>query len=729
MNFSQVFPHAGDAERISAKRILEEGRNCWRIAPARRAAFLVDTEAYFAAFVEAVLRAEKTIFICGWDIDSRVPLLRDDVPRPYPVRLGEFLNWVVSRKPKLQAYILIWDFNMIYTLERELWPVFKLGWQTHKRLHFRLDGNHPIWGSHHQKIVVVDDAIGFAGGIDLTKCRWDTSSHLIEDSRRTDAGCPDYSPFHDIQMAVDGEAARSLGELARERWYKATGKKIPFQPVQSDPWPEGLKADMLDVRVGISRTRPHYRGNGEIREVEALFRDSIKVARRHIYIENQYLTSSAISDSLSERLQHFDCPEIVIVLPYKGSGWFEEGTMDALRARVLKKLRAADRFGRLRIYYPQLPGYDHGKSLNVHAKVFIADDDFLRIGSSNLSNRSMGYDTECDLSIEAEGRWEIEEAIRRFRAGLLEEHLGVSRITIEEMIAQKGLIAGIEAMRGSERTLNELDGYEVQEIFDSYVYETSLIDPEFPAQPAEVIDQFVPEEVKRSGLRPAVWGVAILLLLLGIGGLWTWTPLRQWVNLDLLLHYTSQISESRLAPLLVIGTFTLGGALHFPVTLLMVATAITFPPLLALVYSLAGCLASATALYWAGRLLGRKALNRFGGRQLNRFSLKLAQRGLLTIIMIRIFPIGPFSFINFVAGSSHIRFTDFFLGTAMGLLPGLTALTFFGDRLGETLRHPKLDNFLLLTGIALFLAGANIIVRRWLESRKSGRRAESWKDN
>ncbi|MHC1724639.1 MAG: VTT domain-containing protein [Syntrophobacteraceae bacterium] len=725
MNLTELLPQVLDAGNQSALRILDDGRNCWRISDTKRSAFLIDTDSYFSAFVEAVLRAKKTIFICGWDMDSRVLLLRDDKPRPYPVRLGEFLNWVVSRKPGLRAYILIWDFNMIYTLERELWPVFKLGWQTHKRLHFRLDGNHPIWASHHQKIVVVDDAIGFVGGIDLTKCRWDTSAHLMEDSRRTDAGCPDYSPFHDVQLAVDGEAARSLGELARERWYKATGKRISSTPAESDLWPAGLKPDMENVRVGISRTRPLYKGNGEIREVEALFKDSINAARRYIYVENPYLTSSAICDSFIARLQHFDGPEIVIVLPYKSSGWFEEGTMDALRARVLQKLRAADRFGRLRIYYPQLPGYDSGKWLNVHAKVFIIDDDFVRIGSSNLSNRSMGYDTECDLSIEAEGRWEIEEAIRTFRARLLEEHLGVSRKIVEEMIVQKGLIAGIEALRGSERTLNKLDGNEVEEIFDSYVYETSLIDPEYPAQPAEVIDQFVPEEVKHSGLRPAAWGVAVLLLLLGIGGLWTWTPLRQWVNLELLLHYTSRIAESGLAPLLVIGVYTIGGVLLFPVTLLMVATAMTFTPLTALIYSLGGCLASAATLYWAGRLLGRKALDRFGGKQLNRFSLKLAQRGLLTIIMIRIFPVGPYSVMNFMAGSSHIRFSDFILGTAVGLMPGLLALTFFGERLGETLRHPKIENFLLLTGIAIFFASANILIRRWLESRKSGRGAGS----
>jgi phosphatidylserine/phosphatidylglycerophosphate/cardiolipin synthase-like enzyme len=74
--------------------------------------------------------------------------------------------------------------------------------------------------------------------------------------------------------------------------------------------------------------------------------------------------------------------------------------MDVLRARVLRTLRDADRHGRQRVYYPTVPDLSEG-CLMVHAKLMIVDDRLLRIGSSNLSNRSMGLDTECDLCISA----------------------------------------------------------------------------------------------------------------------------------------------------------------------------------------------------------------------------------------------------------------------------------------------------------------------------------------
>lgn len=713
-----VYPETPYDKGESGGRILSQGRNCWKIRKAGKAAFLIDTASYYTAFAQAARRARHSILIAGWDIDSRVSLLRDGRRRAFPSRLGEFLDWLVSDNPDLHAYVLVWDYAMIYALERELLPIFKLGWGTHRRLKFHLDGSHPMGASHHQKIVVIDDSLAFVGGIDLTKCRWDTSEHRLGDTRRNDPGCSNYAPFHDVQMMVDGEVAVSLGRLVRERWFRATGESIPYiEPQNGSPWPAAFRPDLEKVRVGIARTEPSYRNYPEVREVERLYIDSIRAAKRYIYLENQYLTSSTLCVELAARLEERNGPEVVIVLPYRSSGWLEAGTMDALRAAVLHKMRTADRYGRLRIYYPRL-AEGNGQLLNVHSKVSIIDDDFVRIGSSNLSNRSMGFDTECDLAFEAEEH-RTKEAIRSFRARLLGEHLGVTEDRVHSTIEKSGsLAAAIEELRDGDRTLEELDGREAPKIFDSYVYETSLIDPGCPAPPAELIDQFLPEEVKHSGFRPAVWGIVTLLILLGLAAVWTWTPLRQYLDLGLILQKMSAIADKRSAPLIVVAAFIAGGIVHLPVTLLIVATAMTFSPLPAFVYSLAGSLASATVAYWFGRYMGRDAVSRFAGRRINRLSSKLAKQGVLTVAMIRIFPIGPYSLINIAAGASQIRFGDFLAGSAIGLTPGLLAITFLGGHLGQSLRYPKVANFIFVAAVILFLIGAKILVRRWLRRRR-----------
>jgi phospholipase D1/2 len=128
-------PPPGPSESLPP--LLVPGRNCWRIERAERAAFLIDGEAYFAAIRDALARARRSFFIIGWDIDSRMELVpggpRDALPDP----LGDFLNAVVAGRRGIRGYILSWDFAMLYAMEREWLPIFKLDWRTHRRLSFR----------------------------------------------------------------------------------------------------------------------------------------------------------------------------------------------------------------------------------------------------------------------------------------------------------------------------------------------------------------------------------------------------------------------------------------------------------------------------------------------------------------------------------------------------------------------------------------------------------------
>jgi hypothetical protein len=63
--------------------------------------------------------------------------------------------------------------------------------------------------------------------------------------------------------------------------------------------------------------------------------------------------------------------------------------MEVLRARRLRRLREADRHGRLRAYYPEQAGLGE-QCIKLHSKLMIVDDRLLRVGSANLNNRSFG---------------------------------------------------------------------------------------------------------------------------------------------------------------------------------------------------------------------------------------------------------------------------------------------------------------------------------------------------
>ena len=121
----------------------------------------------------------------------------------------------------------------------------------------------------------------------------------------------------------------------------------------------------------------------------------------------------------------------MVVTRLLSHGWLEEYTMGVLRSKMVERLREADADRRFNVYYPEMPGLPEGTCIDVHSKMMAVDDEWLRIGSANINNRSMGVDTECDLAIEAGGRAEIASAIRKFRDRLLSEHLGVTQEEIE----------------------------------------------------------------------------------------------------------------------------------------------------------------------------------------------------------------------------------------------------------------------------------------------------------
>jgi len=700
------------------KPILTAGRTCWRIEEAERLAFLVDGAAYFSALRQALLKARRSILILGWDIDSRLRLVRDEQDDGYPVELGPFLNAVVKKNRRLRAHVLCWDFAMIYALEREWLPLLKLNWRTHRHLYFRMHDRLPLGASFHQKVVVIDDCLAFVGGIDLSKWRWDTSDHQPHHPQRIDPNGHAYPPFHDVQVMVAGQAATALGELARMHWQQATGKSLktaaPRRPM--DCWPDDHPHDLENVSIGIARTLPPYESMRETRESEQLYLEGIRHARRAIYIENQYLTAQSIGDALAARLKEKDGPEVVLVLPYKTGGWLEQNTMDVLRGRMLKRLRAADHEGRLRVWYPHIPSEDD-QSLSLHSKIMVVDDRLLRIGSSNASNRSMGLDTECDLAIESDGE-ECASAIATFRNRLLAEHLDCSAYEVADAVAKAdSLIGGIESLRKSGRSLYEMDE-SLDPDLDAALPRSELLDPERPMDAERLVGHLIgQEEERRSAGQQLLIGSMLLLSLIFLAAAWHWTPLGQWLNMRTLTAAVEMLRQEPLSPLLVIAAFILTGFLVMPVTLLIMACAWVFGPVTGFVYALGGAFASAISTYAVGHLAGRHIIRRLTNTRINRISRYLGRQGLLTIIMARMIPVAPFTIINMVAGASHIRFRAFALGTLIGMTPGTLAIVIIITHLEKAIETPKPANLVMVSLVISIIALAVLALRRLLLRR------------
>lgn len=457
--------------------IVEVGRNCWRIERAERAAVVVDAADYYHFVREAMEAARHRILLIGWDFDTRISLEPD--AHGGGETLGDFMLRLARQNPARTIRLLKWSFGAYkqFLRPRTAWTLWR--WQRTRAIEFRFDSAHPPGCSHHQKVVIIDDSLAVCGGIDTSTARWDTNDHLDDDPRRLLPNGKPYGPWHDITMLMDGPVAQAFGELGRDRWQVATSEALGPVADHGDLWPQDIMPMFAGVDVAIARTRAAYEQVAEVREVEALWLDMIAATQRHLYIENQYLTSAKVAAAIAKRMAEPDPPEIVVIMPRTADGWLEQKAMDGARVQLARAIGKIDTGNRFRIYVPVTTG---GTDIYVHAKLAIMDDRLLRVGSANLNNRSFGLDSECDAIIDAglPANRDCGPAMIALRDRLLAEHLACTPEDVAASMAETGsLIASIERLTRPGKRLELLD-LEKPGPLDKFIADNELLDPEHP---------------------------------------------------------------------------------------------------------------------------------------------------------------------------------------------------------------------------------------------------------
>jgi len=192
-----------------------------------------------------------------------------------------------------------------------------------------------------------------------------------------------------------------------------------------------------------------------------------------------------------------------------------------------------------------------------------------------------------------------------------------------------------------------------------------------------------------------------------LGSLWRWTSWHERLNVEALVHGARVLHDHPVwAPVIVVGAFILAGLMMVAHAAILWATALTFEPSRAILYCELGSLASGLTVYGLGRVLREDVVRKITGSSMERVSKAFGQQGVLTLIVLHVFPICPFSILNLIAGATHIRLRDFVLGTLLGATPGILFVCLFGHHVVHTLQHPDIVNIGLL---ALF-----IIIGAWV---------------
>ena len=700
-----------------------KAQTVWRRERADRAALLLDGADYFGALRSSLEQATRSVLIVGWDIDSRFRLVGPDgrATDGRPEGFREFLDDLLERRPDLHIHLLLWDYSILYALEREAFTGLTFKWRTPSRLCIELDDCLPLGAAHHQKIAVIDDRVAYCGGLDLTTHRWDTHPHLPELAERVDTSGDAYPPFHDAQMVVDGPAASALGDLIRERWRRCTDHELPAPRSIPDsvPWPAGVEADFDSVEVGIARTEGPADERPGIQEVRALYLESIAKAQRHIYIENQYLTAPDIGKALSDRMREVSGLEVVIVTPRRPGGWLEAKTMGAGQAMVMQRFDDPELRSRVRFCFPRVTEAGKEADVMVHAKLMVVDDRILRVGSSNLNRRSMGLDSECDLVIDATSEEERAQ-VTGVLARLLAHHLDRSEAEITDRLrAGHGLTAIVDEGREGARALLPLEP--ATEYVDTMAdVLNEVADREQPIDPANIAGDMFGGESRSEGRSRMLRLGGAAALVFALAALWKYTPLSEWSDPERVAGAFGALRGSGWAEAALFAAFVAGGFILFPLTVLVTVSGMVLGPVTGFAVALGGALASAGATFALGAKLGCGTLeSMIGGRRVRAVRRALGRHGVLTVAALRMVPVAPFSVVNVAMGALGLAFWTFAAGTVLGLVPGILVLTVLGDRFLQAWQNPDATNLAILVAALAAWIGLAFGLQR-LASRLKG---------
>jgi len=410
--------------------------------------FYVDCDEYFAASAEAIENAQREVFITAWFLSPEVYLIR------YPnldtrYRLDNLLKRKAMQGVKI--FVILWDETKIATFKGSKRAKDKLE-ELHQNIKvIKHPPIIPIYWSHHQKTLIVDQELAFVGGVDFCFGRFDTwCHHLIDVNSNLWPGKDYYNPvlgemgdilspfedsidrkkiprmpWHDVMVGVNGLAARDVALNFILRWNHHKDDYYPSLYFNTTPLiSQGTSTCQL------LRSMDEWSGGGRNeRSIHTAYIQAIEDADHYIYIENQNFVSThapgvwnQISHEIVKRIKRAirkkEVFRVFIVIPSQQDGKFQEEThirglmhwqyLTLIRGEnsIVKQLTRECPDVDLTEYisffslrtHAFLEGNYVTEQIYVHSKLMIVDDRVVIVGSANINDRSFNGERDSELA-------------------------------------------------------------------------------------------------------------------------------------------------------------------------------------------------------------------------------------------------------------------------------------------------------------------------------------------
>ena len=222
----------------------------------------------------------------------------------------------------------------------------------------------------------------------------------------------------------------------------------------------------------------------------------------------------------------------------------------------------------------------------------------------------------------------------------------------------------------------------------------------FPAPRSRMTQDTGPTSLSRRR-KALIAGLLAIVVVGTLAALWRLTPLSDYAEPERLADTLSELVKSPWAPLTVLAIYLVGNAVLFPTLVLNMTMILTLGAGWGFAYALYGSMVAGVAGYALGRLFGRKPLERLGIRRLERTIELLKKSGVVGLAVLRLVPISPYPIINLVLGAAGIGFFTYTLGTLIGLLPSLIAMTAVGHQIRALVQDPDPMQITLLVVVSV----------------------------
>jgi uncharacterized membrane protein YdjX (TVP38/TMEM64 family) len=173
-------------------------------------------------------------------------------------------------------------------------------------------------------------------------------------------------------------------------------------------------------------------------------------------------------------------------------------------------------------------------------------------------------------------------------------------------------------------------------------------------------------------------------------------------------------------PLAFVLGYGIAAVLLVPAVLLTLAGGAVFGFRRGVVYVTMGATLGATLAFFAARYVVRRFVEAYVERypRLGAIDRAVESEGARLVFLLRLSPIVPFVFLNYVLGISRISFRDYILGT-VGMLPAVAAYVYAGKVAGDLATvvagvatpHGPMYYVLLTIGLAATLLASVLITR------------------